>query len=138
MFYLTWGRRIKKDNVEILRQACMDRSDFLFALCICNFIFPQAIFRSTLPDLRRIITIEFDADRTIWPLCDNTDITSRYHSSADKAAGSRIPPKSPFEANNPAETERDTAVSQWRQPDVKEVILVEDIYGFLLVPVFEG
>lgn len=29
----------------------------------------------------------YNADRAIWPLCDNTDITSRYHSSADKAIG---------------------------------------------------
>lgn len=60
----------------------------------CNFVFPRAIFKCTVPDLLRIITIEFDADRTIWPRCDNIDVTSRYHSSADKAAGSPIPPKS--------------------------------------------
>lgn len=131
------------ENVEILRQIFRVENmhgpqRFAYSLCICNFIFPRAIFRSTLSNLLRIITIEFDTDRTIWPLCDNTDITSRYHSSADKAVGSRIPPKSPLRANNPTEAERVAAVSQWRQPDIKEVILVEDIYVFLLVPVFEG
>lgn len=113
MFYLTRGKgRIKKEILEILRRisGILSRRRRSRSRA-CNFAFPRATFKSTPSDLLRIITIEPDADRAAWPPCDNTDITSRYHSSADKASGS---PKSPAEGEA-AETETPrTCASQWR------------------------
>lgn len=68
-----------------------------------------------------ISTMDFHADRAIWPLCDNTVITSRYHSSADKAIGAPGIPRNPVLPNllsDPEQTIRrkrkERRCSQWK------------------------
>lgn len=82
-----------------------------------------------------------------WPSRANTVITSRYHSSADKAMRPEIPwiqPASCCYLDPGKQTQSDGTGKRkeqqgsepmGRQPDVKAVIPLEDIYMFLLVPV---
>ncbi|RZC40944.1 hypothetical protein BDFB_008181, partial [Asbolus verrucosus] len=77
----------------------------------------------------------------VWPRSDNSVVASRYHSSADKAAGDpEFPQISPLphpEQTTRRKRKRD-AVANGRQPDVKEVIPLEDIYMFVPVPFLQG
>lgn len=74
-----------------------------------------------------------NADRTIWPLGDNADITSRYHSSADKeiACRGRLGDVLDFgesfirTGNGNRATHRQPM--EIRRPDVKEVVPLKDI-----------
>ncbi|KAJ3666389.1 hypothetical protein Zmor_001832 [Zophobas morio] len=82
--------------------------------------------------------MDFHIDRTVWPRSDNSVVASRYHSSADKAAGDPEFPQISRPLPHPEQTTRRKrkrdAGANGRQPDVKEVIPLEDIYMFAPVP----
>ncbi|CAH1374216.1 unnamed protein product, partial [Tenebrio molitor] len=59
--------------------------------------------------------MDFHIDRGVWPRSDNSVVASRYHSSADKAAGVGGPPAATSSrTNNPTEAEKRRR-SQWKR-----------------------